>query len=759
MFDDESFVIKQDKFDPENNRYWESIMSTGNGELGGRGNHEEAYSGDSLDGRYISGVYYNDKTRVGWWKNGYPEYFAKIVNVPNFFGLDVKINGAELDLAKVSFENYLRTLNMKNGVLTRSFIYVDENKNKYKIKSERFYSYNDPETAVLKYSVTALDSSADLNLTPYINADVKNENANYDEKFFNLLSSYADENKASVNVKTRKTDFLITSAFTYELSKKEEKKTFAKKNSGSRVEIALASKINKGETVSLTKYISIYTSLNHKEEDLGPICRGHAEKAKKSGYDVLFCENAKTWSEIWRTGDISIEGDLEAQKAIRYNIFQLNCSYSGAKSHLNIGPKGFTGEKYGGGVYWDIEAFCIYFFLSTKKPEVARTILLYRYNQLGKAKENAAKLGLSGALYPMVTVNGEECHNEWEITFEELHRNSAIAYAIKNYIDYTGDKEYLSKYGIDVLVEICRFWASRVNIGNNGMYMILGVTGPNEYENNVNNNWYTNRMAKWCFQYTVLSLKKIYDSREGYDKIKERLHLTNAEVSKWGEIAEDMYLPYDSKNNIFLQQDGFLDKDIVPADKLPESERPLNKFWSWDRILRSCYIKQADVLQGLWFLDDCYDIETKKRNFDFYEPLTVHESSLSPSVHSILASELGRVGKAYEMFLRTSMLDLHNVNKDTADGLHITSMAGTWMCITYGFGGVRIKNGEVILNPVLPKEWKGYAFQLYFRGTVLKISVEPHKCRVEAQSGNEVTIIHNSENFKVSTQKDLEFTF
>lgn len=648
MTDNNGWIIKQYSIDKKNNRFSESIMSTGNGELGARGNFEEQFSGESLDGRYISGLYYNDKTRVGWWKNGYPEYFAKIVNVPNFFGLDVFINGKSVDLAKVKFKNYCRSLDMRNGVIKRTFDYIDENNNIYKITSERFFSYADPETAVLRYSVTSCDCECKLRLVPYINADVRNETSNYDEMFFDMVSAFVDDNYCSVDVKTRKTNFLVSCGFTWSLSKTADR-VFCDNKDGSRPEIFIDCSLQKGETESLTKYISIITSLNHNDKELTPLNRDHTQKSLIKGYDMLYSENEEAWSKIWSTGDIVIDGDLEAQLAIRYNIFQLNCSYSGAKSHFNIGPKGFTGEKYGGGVYWDIEAYCLYFFLSTKQPQVARQILLYRYNQLDKAKRNAAKLGLSGALYPMVTVNGEECHNEWEITFEELHRNSAIAYAIKNYTDYSGDTDYLCDYGIDVLTEICRFWASRVNIGHNGMYMILGVTGPNEYENNVNNNWYTNRMAKWCLEYTSSCIDKLSADDKEYLKIAARLNLSDGEVSHWREIAANMYLPYDKEHDVFLQQDGFLDKDLVPAECLDERERPLNKYWSWDRILRSCYIKQADVLQGIWFLDDCYDLETKRRNYDYYEPLTVHESSLSPSVHSILAAELGKLDKAYEM--------------------------------------------------------------------------------------------------------------
>lgn len=324
--------------------------------------------------------------------------------------------------------------------------------------------------------------------------------------------------------------------------------------------------------------------------------------AYEKGFDKLYAEHAEDWRNHWKESDIVIEGDVCAQQAIRFNIFQLSQTYNGKDSRLNIGPKGFTGEKYGGSTYWDTEAYCIPFYLSTADEQTAKNLLLYRYNQLDKAKENARKLGLKGALYPMVTMNGEECHNEWEITFEEIHRNAAISYAIFNYVRYTGDEEYLARYGFDVLVETSRFWASRATYNPvKDKYMILGVTGPNEYENNVNNNWYTNTMAVWNLRYTLKTyeiLKKKYTER--FKELIEKLDIRYEEIENWKDIVNKMYYPYCKEYEVFEQQDGYMDKKQEFAEDIPEEERPLNQHWSWDRILRSCFIKQADVLR------DCF---------------------------------------------------------------------------------------------------------------------------------------------------------
>ncbi|HEY0091714.1 MAG TPA: glycosyl hydrolase family 65 protein, partial [Flavobacterium sp.] len=416
-------------------------------------------------------------------------------------------------------------------------------------------------------------------------------------------------------------------------------------------------------------------------------------------------------------------------------------------------PKGFTGEKYGGSTYWDTEAYCIPFYMATKDQQVARNLLTYRYNHLEKAIENAAKLGFKNgaALYPMVTMNGEECHNEWEITFEEIHRNGAIAFAIFNYHRYTGDYTYIPEKGLEVLIAIARFWHQRATFSTNkNQYVILGVTGPNEYENNVNNNFYTNYLAKWCIDYAVEQIEKVKaEYNADHTRIISKVDLGSNEIQSWKEVADKMYLPFSEQHNVYLQQDGFLDKELVKVSDLDKSQRPINQKWSWDRILRSPYIKQADVLQGFYFFEDHFSEEELGRHFDFYEPFTVHESSLSPCVHSIQAAVLGKMDMAYTFYLRTSRLDLDDYNKEVEEGCHITSMAGTWMSIVEGFGGMRIKNDNLHFSPRIPSQWEGYSFKINFRNQILKVSVHPNETKFSLEGGTELKVFVNGKEVTV----------
>lgn len=740
--------IIEEGFDPHYNKISESIFSIGNGRMGQRANFEEEYSGETLRGSYVAGVYYPDKTRVGWWKNGYPEYFAKVLNAPNWIGIRISIDNQKLDLAKCKVEDFRRVLDMKAGLLSRSFSATFPDGKKVKVDSKRFCSMANGEVGAIRYAITPVNFSGKLLLSIYIDADVVNKDSNYDEKFWEEVYKEATEGRTIVTAQTKKTLYHVTSGMKYVLEVDGKAAPVERINIEQREKFAgnvIQLDCHEGKELVIYKYGAVLSSENHAKDKLVAACAKVLDESMAAGFDTLFEAHAKVWSHKWEESDISIDGDVAAQQGIRFNIFQLTQTYTGDDARLNIGPKGFTGEKYGGSTYWDTEAYCLPFYLGTAEQQVARNLLVYRYKHLQRAIENAAKLGFTdgAALYPMVTMNGEECHNEWEITFEEIHRNGAIAYAIFDYISYTGDDKYLGEYGLEVLIGISRFWAQRITwSAHRNQYVMLGVTGPNEYENNVNNNWYTNTIATWTLKYSLDALKHVKETDAArYKSILAAVKFDESkETAKWADIIEKMYYPLDEKRGLILQQDGFLDKEILTVNDLRPEDRPINQKWSWDRILRSCFIKQADVLQGLYFFEDRYDVETIRKNFDFYEPMTVHESSLSPCVHVILASRLGYKQRAYDFYLRTARLDLDDYNNDTEDGCHITSMAGTWMSVVKGFGGMRVKDGTLHFNPFIPDQWNSYSFRLEFRGRVLKVKVNREKTETILESGEPLEI-------------------
>lgn len=725
------------QWDPENKRLQESMTSLGNENLGMRGFYEEGYSGDTLEGLYLGGVWYPDKTRVGWWKNGYPKYFGKVINAVNFIKLPLTVNGEQSDLAKQTPSDFKLDLDMQAAKLTRSFN-VEIGGTKVAFTFERFISAATKELVGQRLTVKNLgDQVAEVEVTNLIDADVRNEDANYDEQFWNVLSSSTDGDHALMTAITKENNF-GTERFTvgFESSVKTSMDQVDTVKTDQQVGVAYRQQLTSGDELTFEKR-SVFVSSRDFADEAAIVDRLHelTDQLDRASFDDLLAAHTAEWADRWAKSDVKIAGNDEAQQGIRFNLFQLFSTYYGNDSRLNIGPKGFTGEKYGGATYWDTEAFAIPVYLAVADPSVTRNLLMYRYNQLDGAFVNAQEQGLKGALYPMVTFNGIECHNEWEITFEEIHRNGDIAFAIFNYTRYTGDKSYVLHEGSKVLTEISRFWADRVHYSQRaGKYMIAGVTGPDEYQNNVDNNWYTNLLAQWTLKYTLEVLGEV-----DADVAKD-LNVSDEEKAHWQEIVDNMYLPEDEELGIFVENDGFLNKDLKPVSELSDSDLPLNQNWSWDKILRSPYIKQGDVLQGIWDFIDDFTPEQKAKNFDFYEPLTVHESSLSASIHSILAADLHKEDQAVEMYERTSRLDLDNYNNDTVDGLHITSMTGSWLAIVQGFAGMRVRNDQLHYAPFLPKKWDSYQFRQQFRGRVIEVTVDANGTNLELISGEPLTV-------------------
>ena len=744
LFDIDAWLVPTHQLDKQNKRLQESLTAIGNGYMGMRGNFEEGYSGDTLLGTYLAGVWFPDKTRVGWWKNGYPDYFGKAINAPSFINLGITINGVALDLAKNNFRDFNLQLDLHQGKLTRSFVYEAEDV-AVAFEFERFVSNAMQQAALIKVNAKVLKGAAQLRFDAALDGNVTNEDSNYDEHFW--LPQHVEATKGTIQLMTKANPFDVpqfTVLLKQALKVNGDVVEGLRATSAGRLDETLNYDLAQGDSLTVEKRVIVLTS-----RDVAPAAQADqadrlmAELLPQSFEQALAAHEA-VWAKRWAQSDVVIDGDPAAQQGIRFSIAQLFMTYYGEDKRLNIGPKGFTGEKYGGATYWDTEAYVVPMYLAVTPPEVTRALLQYRHDQLPGAYHNAQQQGLAGALFPMVTFNGIECHNEWEITFEELHRNSDIAFAIKQYTDYTGDESYVNGDGIDVLVGVARFWADRVHFSKrHQQYMIHGVTGPNEYENNVNNNWFTNTMAAWELQYTLERLPKA-----DVDKV-QTLAVSEDEKAHWQDIVDRMYYPEDKDLGIFVQHDTFLDKDLRPASSIPADQRPLNQHWSWDKILRSPFIKQADVLQGIYFLNDRFTREQKEANFDFYEPMTVHESSLSASIHAILAAELGKEEKAVELYARTARLDLDDYNNDTEDGLHITSMSGGWLAIVQGFAGMRYTVGHLSFKPFVPKGWTHYSFTLNYRGRLIAVDVAD-ETTLKLVSGDPIDVLVNDKTVHLS---------
>jgi len=668
-----AWSIIEEGFEKNRVKSSESLFSIGNGAMGQRANFEEFYSGDTFQGSYIAGVYYPDKTKVGWWKNGYPEYFAKVLNAPVWIGIDIEINGEQFDLNTCKeVKNFRRELNMKEGTLNRSFYAILPSGLEIEVNVCRFLSADLYELGVINYDIKPLNGGAKIVYKPYVDAHVKNEDANWEEIFWESIGSEIKGEQGFVQARTFKTHFNVVTYMQNAIFINDEKQQIAPTHSSKtdwKVEFTYEVEVKANEVATIQKFGGYIVSTNHQENELISAAENVLAQANQLGYQQLLINQKEAWAKTWEMADITIEGDVKAQQGIRFNIFQLNQTYSGKDARLNIGPKGFT----------------------------------------------------------------------------------AIAFAIFNYTRFTGDESYIPEAGLEVLLGIARFWKQRVNWSNDKkQYVMLGVTGPNEYENNVNNNFHSNYCAQWCMNYLVEQVENIKTNYpQDYTRIVAKTNVNDVELAEMKEVAANIYFPFSEEYDVYLQQDGFLDKDLTPVSELPKEERPINQKWSWDRILRSAYIKQADTLQAFYYFEDQFSKDQLEKHFDFYEPLTVHESSLSPCVHSIQAATLGRMEQAYTFYLRTSRLDLDDYNKEVHEGLHITSMAGTWMSIVEGFGGMRVKNDTLYFEPRLPEQWEGFSFKINFRNQILKVIVNKGETTFELEGAEPLTVYVFGEKFVV----------
>lgn len=739
--------IREEDFHPNLERNTESIFTLGNGRMGQRGSFEENYTGDTLPGSYLAGTCFMDRTRVGWWKNGFPKYYSCMPNAPFWSGVNVRLIDEELDLAQWDIQQFSRQLDMHSGVGSRSCIVISPKGSILNIRVQRFYSMVHRDLCLIHYSVSSINYTGKISLVPFINGDVVHKSSNFNEKMWNILRAETTDDHAFLWVQTRRGDSQICCAQTAELIKNKQSVS----NRPIRIEkeklvgFSLGTDIKPGDTVELNKYVAVASNLYHQQDELMEDSIREANEAKALGWDKLYDEHTKYWAHFWEDNDVTIDGDEEAQQAIRFNIFQLKQNFEGDDPRLNISARGFSGEKYGGNTQWNTELCVIPYCLLGLDSKLVRNLLLYRYAHLPKAIENAKKLGFTNgaALYPMVTMDGEEHHNEWEITFEEIHRNAIIAYVIDFYARLTGDTTYVAQYGLEVMIAICRFWSQRVNYSmRTQQYMILGVTGPNEYENNVNNNWYTNYSCVKNLTFTLYYLDLIKkDYPEDYERIVKKTNFDVAETERWNDIINHMYYPTDKQYDIFVQEDGYMDKNLNTVSNIPAEERPISQHWSWDRILRSCYAKQSDVLLGLYLYPSDFDEETVRNNFHFYEPRTLHESSLSYFVHSILASRIGETDKAYEYFLKANRLDLDDYNNDVCEGIHITSMAGSWLALAEGFARLTHNNGQAHLSPIIPKQWNSYSLSINVSDHLIRVSVSHSHIVFQQKDDVETTLV------------------
>ena len=713
--------IVEEGFDPAYSRVSESVFSLANEAIGVRGCFDEGGSVDSLRGAYVNGVY--DIERLGRSYRGIVDHTHFMIPAAEWLMTGIEVDGEKLDLGKVRFRDFRRELDMRAGTLTRTFVWQTASGKELRVRFLRFLDMTCRERAYQRVSLTPLNFSGEARFTASLSFDVTHQG--YGKCFWQEPRAAAGENRMMLQARTL-------------LSGQE---VFV----GARVDLPdSAQTVWEGKTVSLRAALRLEEGLETRVDRRVVILfdgqegdalwqRGSEALAQSEAIpaDDALQAQADYWVAYWRTSDVRIEASGEdagaaamEQQGIRFCSFQLAQIYNGGSMRHNIGAKGLTGEAYNGHAFWDTEACCLPFYLFTN-PRAARDLLLYRYNTLPQAMERAKMLDCRGACYPLATLNGEEACALWQHASLQLQPSTAVAYGIWHYAHVTGDRDFLFDYGAEMLLQIARFLASRVEKGGrSGLYGFFGVMGPDEFHMMVNNNAYTNYMGKRSLAYAAETLIRMRALKpEAFAALSEKTALLPEEIAAWQDMADNMYIPC-GENGLIEQHDGYFDLPHTEISEIPVSEFPLYEHWSYDRIYRTDMIKQPDVLMILYLYNSSFSEEVKRTNYDFYQPRTIHESSLSPAIHSILAAEIGNMDDAVRFFGYATRLDLDNYNRNTREGLHITSIAMAWANIVYGFAGLRGDTQTLRFAPRLPARWKKLGFSVLYRARVIRIDME-----------------------------------
>lgn len=740
----------------------ETLFSTANGYLGMRGNFEEGppvfQSGTLVNGFYESWPIVYGEVAYGFATTG-----QTIVNVPDGKIIRLYVDDEPFYLPTANLLSFERALNMKSGTLDREILWETPAGKRVSIKSRRLVSFQHRHLAAISYEVTVLNAEAPV----VISSELNNEQPDVIDE-----ATYGDPRRAKgfrgaalvCSVKTVR-DRRIVLGYTTTNSKMrlgcgiehafdtECPHACETKDSEDSGKVVFSIDAKPGLPIHLTKYIAYHTSRRSPPEELCERAERTLDRAVSHGFYDLLEGQQQCLDDFWRRSDIHVSGDPAAQQAFRFNVFQI-IQAAGRAEGAGLPAKGLTGQGYEGHYFWDAEIYVMPFLIYTS-PRIARNLLKFRYSYLDKARERARQVNQRGALFPWRTINGNEASAYYAAGTAQYHINADIIYALKKYVDVTGDEEFLYDVGAEMLVETARLWEDLgfYSERKGGKFCIHGVTGPDEYNTVVNNNTYTNLMARenlWYAAKTVENLR--HKDPQRFAELVDRTGLQVSEIAEWKKAADSMYIPFDEKMGIHPQDDSFLDKEPWDFKNTPPDRYPLLLYHHPLVIYRHQVIKQADVVLAMFLLEHDFSAEQKKRNFDFYDPLTTGDSSLSVSIQAIVAAELGYRVKAVQYARYGALMDLADVAGNVRDGCHIASMGGTWMAIVYGLAGLRDWDGHITFRPRILPRVEGFRFPLTIRGQMLEVDIRQEAITYSLRKGDGLVFRHEDEEIQLSPE-------
>ncbi|MBQ5946694.1 glycoside hydrolase family 65 protein [Massilia sp. ST3] len=721
----------------------ETLFALGNGYIGLRGTHEEGGAA-GLEGSYLNGFHETEAIHYPENAYGLARTNEFMLNVPNAKCIALTVEGERFVFDAGKLLAYERRLDFRKGVLERTVEWESPLGHRVRIDSRRVVCFGRKHLAAIEYRVTALNFAGRVEIASRIDSEVSNLQAGDDPRVGSAVTGPAlsvagreqDADGELLLQRTRNSGFLLATGIRHAASGA----TDAGLREGAHV---VKARLAEGEALTLHKFIAYASSRDVAEADVARLAREELARAAQDGFAHLVAEQGVYLERFWREADVAIAGDDALQQGVRFNQYHLLQSV-GRDGRTNIAAKGVTGEGYEGHYFWDTEIYVFPFFLFSR-PEIARALLQYRYNGLPKARERARQMShATGALYPWRTIGGEECSAYYPAGTAQYHINADVAYSIRLYLLATGDFDFIAEYGAEIVLETARIWSGIGGYDRAGRFCINEVTGPDEYTALVNNNYYTNAMARMHMTFAADMAERLRAERpQDYARVLAAIGLEEGEIAAWRAASAAMRLPYDTALGIHEQDDSFLSKKPWDFANTPKDKYPLLLHYHPLVIYRHQVCKQADVVLALLLLSDEFTLDDKRRDFDFYEGVTTHDSSLSSCIFSMVASEVGYADKAYHYFMETARLDLDNTHANTEYGVHTAAMAGTWLGVAYGFGGMRLTGSGLRFAPTLPAKWTSYRFQVHVQGALLAVTVDTRGVHYRLADGESLAFTHH----------------
>jgi len=769
---DEWNVIEKG-FHPELLAQLETMLALGNGYLGMRGCPEEG-GPNAENATLINGLYETHPIVYVEGAYGFARTGQTILSVTDSKIIKLFVDDEPFWLPNANLLSYDRRLNMKSGTLDREILWETPAGKQVSITSRRLVSFANRHVAAIAYRVTLLNAAAPIVISSemktnepnaLIDANDPRQTRGFAGRVLHPRASYAKDRRIVLCHATEKSRLTLACATDHSL---ETLCQYAYKVAYTEDfgQVAFTIDAQPDCPIHLTKYMVYHTSPTASHEELCGRAEWTMDRQLNQGFEQLLASQEQYLDDFWRRSDVRVRdiredrtkrSTVEIQQAIRFNLFHILQASARAEDR-GVPAKGLTGQAYEGHYFWDTEIYVLPFLIYTS-PRIAKNLLTFRYRMLPQARARARELGHRGAMFPWRTISGEEASAYYAAGTAQYHINADIMFALRKYVQATGDEQFLRDCGVEMLVETARLWLDLgfYSDAKGGKFCINAVTGPDEYNTVVNNNAYTNLMARENLRYAAETVQSLRVANpDAYDALVHKTALASTETDAWLRAAESMYVPYDEKLKIVPQDDSFLDRDRWDFKNTPREHYPLLLFYHPLNIYRKQVIKQADVVLAMFLLGNAFSLEAKKRNFEFYDPLTTGDSSLSSCVEAIIAAQVGDTEKAIQYGIAALLMDLADVGGNVKDGCHIASMGGTWMMLTYGLGGMRDDDGMLSFWPRrAPEDNAILRFSVTYRGQMLEVEIGLQEVEYTLREGESLMIRHETGEIQLTRQNPV----